>query len=202
MRRERGNSPIVYAAHGKSSCKTFACVRVGRAHVRRLAASLCFCGDPRSEAAREPLIAPQNRHQRPQTLVNNPTHPPLEKKFAQEQRRRRKRARRGLAHQIRTCASSPTARARSAHAAGLWRAHLPQQLRHCKYHLQNGCGVSVACSVRVALWKISLRRRGPLRPTRTPQSRRHRHTWKNNHDLPHPPYIRACRTTLWADWNC
>ena len=105
MRRERGNAPIVYAAHGKSSCKTFACVRVGRAHVRR-AAPLCFCGDPRSEAAREPLIAPHSRLQRPQTLMNNPTHPPPEKKIAQEQRRRRKRARRGLAHQIRTCTSS------------------------------------------------------------------------------------------------
>ena len=105
MRRERGNAPIVYAAHGKSSCKTFACVRVGRAHVRR-AAPLCFCGDPRSEAAREPLIAPHSRLQRPQTLINNPTHPPPEKKFAREQRRRRKRARRGLAHQIRTCTSS------------------------------------------------------------------------------------------------
>ena len=104
MRRERGNAPIVYAAHGKSSCKTFACVRVGRAHVR--AAPLCFCGDPRSEAAREPLIAPHSRLQRPQTLMNNPTHPPPEKKIAQEQRRRRKRARRGLAHQIRTCTSS------------------------------------------------------------------------------------------------
>jgi hypothetical protein len=67
---------------------------------------LCFCGDPRSEAAREPLIAPHSRLQRPQTLMNNPTHPPPEKKIAQEQRRRRKRARRGLAHQIRTCTSS------------------------------------------------------------------------------------------------
>ena len=70
------------------------------------AAPLCFCGDPRSEAAREPLIAPHSRLQRPQTLMNNPTHPPPEKKIAQEQRRRRKRARRGLAHQIRTCTSS------------------------------------------------------------------------------------------------
>ena len=148
MRRERENAPIVYAAHGNSSCKRAPACASARARVpvtRRTGSVTLFLWG-RVEAAREPLIAPQNRHQRPQTLVNNPTHPPLEKKFAQEQRRRRKRARRGLAHQIRTCASSPTARARSAQAAGRWRAHMPRQLRHCKYHIQNGCGVSVACA--------------------------------------------------------
>ena len=93
----------------------------------------------------EPLIAPLHRLQRPQTLFNNHTHPPPEKKFAQKQRRRRKRARRGLGRPISTC-TSPTARARSEEAAGRWRAQMPQQHRHCKFLLQNGCGVSVACA--------------------------------------------------------
>ena len=61
-----------------------------------------------SGSARLPIIAPQSWLQRPQTLMNNPTHRLLKKKFAQKQRRRRKCARRGLGRPIRTCISSLT----------------------------------------------------------------------------------------------
>jgi hypothetical protein len=60
-----------------------------RERVGSMAHTLFLWGSARG-TAREPLIAPQSRLQRPQTLMNNPTHPPPEKKFAQMQRRRRK----------------------------------------------------------------------------------------------------------------
>ena len=95
---------------------------------------------------------------------------------AKEQRRRRKRARRGLGHQILHVRLLPTARARSAQAAGLWRAHLPRQHRHCKYHLQNGCGMSVACARGSFLRKDAC----------SPQRLRSRLPWHNTagHALP------------------
>jgi hypothetical protein len=125
MRWERGNAPIVHATHGNSSCKREllgapACLCVG-----------CLPPPPRrvlrlwgSTGARQPVYAPQSWHQRPQTLMNNPTHRLLKKKFAQEQRRQRKFARRGLGRYLRACGLSN--RAGCPHRASGWtlaRAH-------------------------------------------------------------------------------
>jgi hypothetical protein len=77
-----------------------------------------------STGARQPVYAPQSWHQRPQTLMNNPTHRLLKKKFAQEQRRQRKFARRGLGRYLRACGLSN--RAGCPHRASGWtlaRAH-------------------------------------------------------------------------------
>ena len=100
-----------------------------------------------SGSARLPIIAPQSWLQRPQTLMNNPTHRLLKKKFAQEQRRQQKRSRRGLGRYLgalRACGLSN--RAGCPQRAGRWRAHMPQQHLHCKNLLQNGGSVSVACA--------------------------------------------------------
>ena len=71
-----------------------------------------------SGSARLPIIAPQSWLQRPQTLMNNPTHRLLKKKFAQEQRRQRKFARRGLGRYLRACGLSN--RAGCPHRASGW----------------------------------------------------------------------------------
>ena len=100
-----------------------------------------------SGSARLPIIAPQSWLQRPQTLMNNPTHRLLKKKFSQEQRRQQKRSRRGLGRYLgalRACGLSN--RAGCPQRAGRWRAHMPQQHLHCKNLLQNGGSVSVACA--------------------------------------------------------
>ena len=100
-----------------------------------------------SGSARLPIIAPQSWLQRPQTLMNNPTHRLLKKKFAQEQRRQQKRSRRGLGRYLgalRACGLSN--RAGCPQRAGRWRAHMPQQHLHCKNLLQNGGSVSAACA--------------------------------------------------------
>jgi hypothetical protein len=71
-----------------------------------------------TERGRQPVIAPQSWLQRPQTLMNNPTHRLLKKKFAQEQRRQQKRTRRGLGRYLRACGLSN--RAGCPHRASGW----------------------------------------------------------------------------------
>ena len=92
MRWERGNAPIVHATHGNSSCKREAAWPP--ASLRRCCRppppprAFCLWG---STGARQHVYASQSWLQRPQTLMNNPTHRLLKKKFAQEQRRQRKK---------------------------------------------------------------------------------------------------------------
>ena len=91
MRWERGNAPIVHATHGNSSCKRGCLARrpaVRRRRCRPPPRAFCLWG---STGARQHVYASQSWLQRPQTLMNNPTHRLLKKKFAQEQRRQRKK---------------------------------------------------------------------------------------------------------------
>jgi hypothetical protein len=91
MRWERGNAPIVHATHGNSSCKRGRLGAPASASRRAVGApprAFCLWG---STGARQHVYASQSWLQRPQTLMNNPTHRLLKKKFAQEQRRQRKK---------------------------------------------------------------------------------------------------------------
>ena len=145
MRWERGNAPIVHATHGNSSCKR------GRLGAPALSLRRCCRRPPRafclwgSTGARQHVYASQSWLQRPQTLMNNPTHQLLKKKFAQEQRRQRKKgAPRPRAHLHAGGPNRALPSPRKRLDAGAM--HMPQQHLHCKNLLQNGGSVSVACA--------------------------------------------------------
>jgi hypothetical protein len=148
MRWERGNAPIEHATHGNSSCKReAACAGLLCVAAAAPAGPPWFGKWGSTERGRQPVIAPQSWLQRPQTLINNPTHRLLKKKFAQEQWRQRKFARRGLGRYLRACGlfkprGLPAPRKRLDAGA----MHMPQQHLHCKNLLQNGGSVSVACA--------------------------------------------------------
>jgi len=104
--------------------------------------AFCLWG---STGARQHVYASQSWLQRPQTLMNNPTHQLLKKKFAQEQRRQRKKgAPRPRAHLHAGGPNRALPSPRKRLDAGAM--HMPQQHLHCKNLLQNGGSVSVACA--------------------------------------------------------